>query len=659
MRIFTASAAFVFIAFGIAATANAATLTLQPLNGSFSVGSTFNAQILLDTEGKIINAVDVRLRFPADKLQVVSPTVGTSIIGVWASAPKFDNAQGIISFQGGIPDGISASRGLVSTVTFRVKGVGSAAVRFGDSSRVLLHDGRGTDVLRNTFGAVYNLVLPAPAGPDVASETHPNQDQWYSNSSVALRWDSTISARDFSYTLNQSPLFTPENIVSSSQNSVIYRNLASGQHYFHIKAMNADGMWGGVTHFAINVDVDSPAVFPIEIRPGKRTASKDVLFSFETTDAHSGVDHYEYKVIPLNPVKDGESLFFIEGISPQVLKLALGSYDFVVRAYDRAGNFREVQERVKMMSLPMYYATNVYFLVFLVLLLGVAAYFARKFYSHHLEIERRGIDKTLPSDIGAKLKELQKYKSKYGALSLLLVAFLGYGVFGTGQPVYAQSFELSPPLVTTFPKNISNEEIFYMGGNSEAQNVEILIYLQNLRTNETFSYSEISGKNGEWFYRHPSFLSPGDYLVWTQSKLGNITSPPSPQINLSVTKTAIQFGSSRVSHETLYLILSILLLIALMTVSSFAVVYGRKVIRSRRSLAKEIREAEEAIRVGFNELRHDIEVELGIIKKLKLSKDLSREEKEKEGHLLRDLSEIKKHISKEVYDIEKIAGGGV
>ena len=45
-------------------------------------------------------------------------------------------------------------------------------------------------------------------------------------------------------------------------------------------------------------------------------------------------------------------------------------------------------------------------------------------------------------------------------------------------------------------------------------------------------------------------------------------------------------------------------------------------------------------------------------KAIKANKTLSREEKEKEEHLFKDLAEIEKHIGKEVYDIEKLWESG-
>ena len=121
-----------FFLFFLPSDSRAATFLLSPSSGTFSIGSTFSVSILLDTKGQSINALEVALSFPPDMLQIVSPSTGKSVIGVWTDTPNFDNANGKMDLQGGIPGGITVSNGLVSTVTFRVKSVGEGGVKFLD-----------------------------------------------------------------------------------------------------------------------------------------------------------------------------------------------------------------------------------------------------------------------------------------------------------------------------------------------------------------------------------------------------------------------------------------------------------------------------------------------------------------------------------------------
>jgi len=133
----------------------AASLSIEPAAGTFVVGSTFNASIFLDTENELVNAVEAYLSFPPDKLQVVSPSVGFSVINSWVRQPSYDNLLGRISLQGAIPSGIYADKGLITTVTFRVKSPGRALVKFLDGTSVLLADGKATNALKDTRNGLF------------------------------------------------------------------------------------------------------------------------------------------------------------------------------------------------------------------------------------------------------------------------------------------------------------------------------------------------------------------------------------------------------------------------------------------------------------------------------------------------------------------------
>jgi len=646
-------------------TAFAARLSLGPSAGSFTVGSVFEVSILLDTEGESINAFNVLLNFQPDKLQLISPSTGKSIVQVWTGPPQFNNRTGTVRLQGGIPNGINVSKGLISSFSFRVKRVGTALVKFSDESRVLLNNGKGTDVLKDVQNGIYELVLPPPAGPVVASETHPDQSRWYPNSTVILRWAGDRAVSDYSYVLNDEPVSVSDHISEGSNNSVAYKNTANGTRYFHIKALR-DGVWGGVTHFALNVDAEPPADFSINISPSSRTISKSPIILFETTDADSGVDYYELKTVPLNPSaeRDEESApLFIEVDSRYILSLDTGSYDIIVRAYDKAGNYREVIERLDII-IPLFqvvsgegvrvgdivtvpWAWSLIIAGLIIVLLGYGGFKVREW--HHATI-RRSVRGELPAKVGDKLKELQKYRQKYGKLAIFLVLVSSF-MFANG--ANAQQVELAPPFISTISREISNEEIFYIGGKADARDVDVIIYLQNLQSGETLSQVVTSGKNNEWFYRHNTFLPTGKYLLWTQTRIGKKFSPPSPQIQMSVRSTAIQFGASRLSFETLYLVISILFLLAIAGLSTFIVFHAYHGRRKHKELLREVREAEESVRRGFAVLRRDIQAELAVIKKVKLSKAISIEAQEKEKQLLKDLEWAERYIGKEIWDVEK------
>lgn len=643
---------------------NAASLSILPSQGTFNVGSTFDVQITLDTEGESVNALDLKLLFPPEIIQVVTPTTGKSIVGIWTNLPNFNNQTGELSFQGGIPNGINTSGGLVSNVTFRVRQTGNVVLKFAEGSRVLLNDGLGTDVLRRMGKSSLNFVLPPPEGPKVESDSHPDQVKWYNNSNVSLYWDSNVDVLGYSFVLDNNPISFPDNTLDSNENFITYENLESGIHYFHVKALGKDEVWGGTTHFSIKIDTTPPAEFPLEIRPAGKTSSKTLFLHFDTTDSYSGMDYYEYSIIPLSEKGFGETVndyknFFVEITSPEVIDLDLGKYDIVVRAYDKVGNFRDSHSTAFIKRPFIFYFSSLEsFLIILIFIILLLFTFFKvcKWYKN---IDYKYENKELPDDVKEKIQELKKYKKKYGSLSVLLLFVAGFTLFSNQSIAIAIAQmesvpDLSPPVITNISRNISNEDIFYIGGNTDRSNVGVNIYLQNIETNETRSFNVVSDDDGEWFYRHKTFLPTGEYMLWTQAFSDDVTSPPSSQVEMIVTKTAIQIGSSRLSFEVILTAINILLLFVAFVMFIYILFILKKGKDKHLRLVKETREAEMAVYRGFSTLRSDIESELKLIHKVQ-NGILSEEQKEKEGQLLRDLEEIERYVSKEVEDIEKYA----
>jgi hypothetical protein len=671
----------VFCSLFFVSRAEAASLSLSPTTGTFTVGSTFDVSILLDTQNESINTIVSAIKFPSDKLQLVSPTTGKSIIDIWLTPPKFNNQTGVVELKGGIPNGINVSNGLVTKLTFRVTGVGRATMRFLDSSRVLLNDGLGTEVLQHTQSAIYSLALPPPAGPIVVSSTHPDQSTWYSNPNAVLEWTDEVDVEAYSYILNRQITDTPDDIADEHRHAIMYKNLPDGRHYFHIKAMRK-GIWGGITHFVVNVDTEPPADFPINIIPDSKTTKRQPVIQFSTTDNLSGIDYYEIKRVSLNPTlndeinESGFQPLFVEITSPYILpELDLGAYDIIIRAHDKAGNYRESVERLEIVNPVFKFIADegieikgrivigwLWFWIVGFIIVVILGFIAWKLRNRHVRLEGQRVTKELPSDVKSKLDELQKYRERYGKMMIFLLFATLIVLSGNNaiaqEPVLiseepAVQIELGPPLITTISRNISNEEIFYVGGKTEAANTEVIIYLQCLQTGETSSFRVTSDKRGDWFYRHSTFLTSGNYVLWTQSKIADRLSPPSPQLNMSVRATAIQFGASRISYETFYLGIIIILFILLVVLASYIIFHAYHLRRKQSVFMKEIKEAEEAIKRGFAVLRRDIQAELAVVKEAKMNKELAAEARQKERQLLEDLEEVERHIGKEVFDIEK------
>lgn len=313
---------------------------ISPGSGTFLVGSTFDISIYVDTNGNSVNAVEANIKFPPNKLAIVKPSGGKSLIELWVAQPTYSNTIGTASFTGIIPNGANTRSGLITTITFRAIAPGQATISFLPNSKVLSNDGVGTETILDLGRAVFNLSPKPPEGPKIFSPTHPFQGTWYNNNNPVLNWEGEPGVAEYSYEIDNKPETIPDNIAETKEPISINKEIADGIWYFHIKAKK-DGIWGSTSHFSLRIDTAPPAKFQPQVQFLTAALINRALVSFFTTDALSGVDRYEVGIID----KDASpelSPVFIEAASPyQLPNYRSTRLTAVVRAIDRAGNVRD------------------------------------------------------------------------------------------------------------------------------------------------------------------------------------------------------------------------------------------------------------------------------------------------------------------------------
>lgn len=314
------------------------TLSFSPTQGEYFIDNTFDVAFVVNTGDQPVNTVEANVKFPPDKLQVVS--LSKSFIEIWVAPPSFSNTKGVIELIGGLPTpGITTSAGVVITATFRVKSAGQATLQYESTSKVLANDGNGTNILTSRSSATYSLKLPPPEGPAVSSSSHPDQNRWYNSPAVSLQWGRSDGVTEFSYEFDHNPATVPDETAETTETTLSAKADVDGVWYFHIRGKGT--AWGGTTHFLVRVDTKAPAAFSPEVEPAKFANNNRGVALFRTTDATSGVDHYEIRIIHSdNP--DNESTVFTEESSPYLIpELSRGKYNIVVRAFDEAGNYTD------------------------------------------------------------------------------------------------------------------------------------------------------------------------------------------------------------------------------------------------------------------------------------------------------------------------------
>lgn len=123
----------------------AAILLLAPTTGKFYIGDTVSIALLVNTLNQSVNAVEGKITFPSDKLEVISISKEGSIISLWAQEPV--TSSNSIAFSGGLPSpGFIGAAGKIITISFNVKSEGDAVIGIEDA-QVLANDGFATNIL--------------------------------------------------------------------------------------------------------------------------------------------------------------------------------------------------------------------------------------------------------------------------------------------------------------------------------------------------------------------------------------------------------------------------------------------------------------------------------------------------------------------------------
>jgi hypothetical protein len=342
---------FFFFCFLISAPnlSEAATLSISPGTGVYTVGSTFTAQVTLNTQGKPVNAAEGGIKFNPNELSVVSVDKGNSIFNLWVTEPTFSNSAGTISFSGGLPSGYTGSAGRVFNITFKAKSAASSRVSITNGS-VLANDGMGTNVLTSMNGGTFTIQAPStsptpevieyvapantPAAPVITSSTHGDQTAWYKNKNATLSWVLPVDVIAVRTLLDDSASSIPTKVYDTPIKEINLDDLDEGVSYFHIQFKNEDG-WGKVSHYRLAVDSIAPKLFELSQPEGFDTSSPEQVLITKIEDDSSLVNKFKIKI------NNDEAYDYVdtEKTGKIVLKnLTPGYYAVIVEALDEAGN---------------------------------------------------------------------------------------------------------------------------------------------------------------------------------------------------------------------------------------------------------------------------------------------------------------------------------
>jgi hypothetical protein len=307
--------------------AEAAVISLSPNSKQVTYEETFLVDVRLNSEQKVVNAVQATIQYPTTSLEVVDISRGGSFLTLWPQEPTYDNKTGIISFAGGIPNGSLVTDGKIITITFKAKTSSLVDVSFiKDSTSVHLNDGVGTAVPVQFVVGTYTVAPTALIA--VTSPTHPQEDVWYSNNSPVLRWNVQTDA-EYSYTISTDPNQKPDDHREIQIGEVSYHDLSDGVYYFLLKERVPNKDWVLVGTRRVMIDTQPPLLIQTSIGRDNSIQNNQYFLVFATNDVASGVDHYE---VVEGTTKSNPA------VSPFILKDQTLKQTLIVYAIDKAGN---------------------------------------------------------------------------------------------------------------------------------------------------------------------------------------------------------------------------------------------------------------------------------------------------------------------------------
>lgn len=325
----------------------AATIYLSPASASVSQGSTLSVSVRVNTQGAAVNTAEANISYSAN-LELVSVRQGTTFYLAAPGSPA--KGSGTAYFGGGLPSpGYTGSGGILGTLTFRARALGTATVSI-SGGKVLLNDGLGSDAFSGSSGARIAINPPPVGAVVVTSSSHPDQNAWYAKPDVTLDWNRPSGTYGYSFVLDQQAETVPDNTLDTTTTaSKIYSSLKDGVWYFHIRgrAQSAAAGFGVITHYKIQIDTVKPLLFDITLvgQTDLNDVTRTPTVEFAAKDELSGVDHYAIYV-------DGD-LTEEQATSPYTFsKLETGPHLLRVVAVDKAGNDRKAELPIMVQTPP-------------------------------------------------------------------------------------------------------------------------------------------------------------------------------------------------------------------------------------------------------------------------------------------------------------------
>ena len=323
------------VGFLVAPTATeAATVHFSPSSTNVGLGETVKVQVQVASSTPV-TAAEVTISYPTNRILGVEATAEGTVFPISLFPGQINNSNGTAKFTVSVPaPGYTGNGGTIGSLIFRGSQLGTATltvtsakiVEGSGGANVYTSSSTGTIIVDNSVTPKYTTTGEKGPVPIVNSTSHPDPSKWYSNRNVSFTW---TGGTEYNYLFDQNPDTIPPASSKGSATTTTVSGVGDGVWYFHVRATNADGLWGPTSTFKVQIDGTAPSGFQLKLDP-ENNPSALPLISFEVTDATSGIDRYELSL--------DDGTYVIVPSPYQLPQVKPGRHVVAVKAFDKAGN---------------------------------------------------------------------------------------------------------------------------------------------------------------------------------------------------------------------------------------------------------------------------------------------------------------------------------
>lgn len=306
-------------------------LRFQPEGGIFDHRFSQKVSVILDSGGESINAVRLSIAYDPKVLRIQSIDMDKSICKHFILS-EHNSLEGKIEMECIIPNpGFKGNSATVADLFVKPEEeIVTTSLKFLDDCRVLANDGLGTDVLRMAVNTNLRFTTMTDFSNQeflsVFSPSHPNPERWYSKKTITLSW---------------APSLPGALIDDQSKENLppLYKKVTSdGVYKFKVSATNNAGkqIFG---ELVAQVDTTAPEKLELSASETKIKPGGLVRFTASGSDSLSGLQKVFY-------LKIDNEIFFPIGSEIYIPFPQAGVYNVTLRAYDKAGNYRDVTKTI-------------------------------------------------------------------------------------------------------------------------------------------------------------------------------------------------------------------------------------------------------------------------------------------------------------------------